>query len=148
MPPFPDLLAPLLQPGLVLVRRLRPSRCSRGRHPGRTRLTVEELEGRLVPASTADLVAAIEHVKPLLVAIPRKHITGAPCHRQFARIRQAIQQVQWTPTGDPTADAADQVAFETTQTAFLNALDQAEMKCGGGMGGGGGHPVHHRLHHP
>jgi hypothetical protein len=95
-----------------------------------------------VPASTADLAAAIEQVKPLLVAIPRKHITGARCHRQFALVRQTIQRVQWTPTGDPAADAADQVAFETTQTAFLNALNEAEMKCGGG-----GHSAHHPGHH-
>jgi hypothetical protein len=113
------------------------------------RLGVELLESRLVPASTADLANAIAQQAPLLVAIPREHLTGAQCHQQFAKVRQTIEQIQFTPTGDPTVDAADQAAFNQLQQQFLSALDQAEMKCGGESGGSGGtghgHPG---THHP
>ncbi len=129
------------------------SRPKQARKPSRARPGVEELESRLVPASTVDLSNAIAQQAPLLVAIPKEHLTGLQCHQQFAMVRQAIVPIQWTPTtGDPSSNAADHASFDLVKQQFLNAIDQAETKCGGLMeGSGGGHRGHGhghpRMHH-
>jgi hypothetical protein len=102
-----------------------------------------------VPASAADLAEAISQQGPLLVAIPQEHLTGAVCRQQVERVRQNIAQLQWTSTGDPSADAADQALFNQTQQGFLAGLAQTEAKCGGdtgGSGGGGGAHGHGGTH--
>jgi hypothetical protein len=124
------LLAPLSGTSLALVRRLQASPY-RGRRPARARLNVEELENRLVPASSVDLANAMLQITPQLTAIPREHLTGARCHQQFAQVRQSIEQIQWTPTmGDPDEDAFDHATFDKAKAVFLSGLDRTEKQCG------------------
>jgi hypothetical protein len=137
-----DLRASLYGARVTLQGFLRAIRPKQAQKPSRARLGVEELESRLVLASTADLATAIGQQAPLLVAIPKHHITGRQCHQHFAEVRQAIVPIQWTPTtGVPDADAVDHANFDLLKQQFLSAINRAETKCGGQMGssGGGGH---------